>query len=35
VVDDQVRPCFLARQAGVSGAQDLLRPALERLDLAV
>jgi hypothetical protein len=35
VVDDQVRPCLLARQAGVGGAQDLLWTALERLDLAV
>jgi len=35
MVDDQVRPCLLARQVGAGGAQDLLRAALECLDLAV
>ena len=35
VVDDQVRPCLLAGQFRAGGAQDQLRPALERLDLAV
>jgi hypothetical protein len=35
VAGDQVRPGLLAGQLGAGGAQDQLRPALERLDLAV
>jgi hypothetical protein len=35
VAGDQVRPCLLAGQFRAGGAQDLLRPALERLDLTI
>jgi hypothetical protein len=35
VVHRQVRPYLLADQLGVRGPQDLLRAALERLDLPV